>query len=201
MNVTTIPYLYPPPSYQMPIDDYASPSGTSISSTGNNQSFASVLSSAINPSTFTCPSCGAVNPLYPATGSAKGSLGMLDIEWPRGEDVSAWPETIHLDVTSMSNGKIRWEEIGNRESWPGEGEKNCNANAWIIREVAPGQYEARTWEWVGSNQTVKNLENIYADWCPRPGEKVGIMLAGMTRNGHEQNVQQRSNIDWVTWPG
>ena len=201
MNVTTIPYMYPPPSYQMPIGDYASTSGASPSSAGANQSFASVLSSAINPSTFTCPSCGAVNPLYPTTGATKGSLGMLNIEWPRGEDVSAWDETIHFDVTSMANGKISWEEIGNRSSWPTEGEKNINANIWLIREVAPGQYEARTWEWVRNGQTVKGLGNIYDEWCPRPGERVGFMIAGMTRNGHEQDIQQRSNVDWVTWPG
>ena len=193
MNVTTIPYLYPPQSYQAPIDDYTS-AASSPSMAGTDQSFASVFAKAINPS-------AATNSLYSALDSAKGSLGMLDIEWPRGEDVSGWEETIHFDVTSMSDGKIKWDETGDRSTWPGEGEKNCNANAWIIREVAPGQYEARTWEWVGSNQTVKNLENIYADWCPRPGEKVGFMLAGMTRNGHEQDIQQRSNVDWVTWPG
>lgn len=139
-----------------------------------------------------------------ATGSSTSDLSRLDIEWPRGQDVSGWDETVRISNVRVANGKISWDETGDRDSWPIGGYGNCNANAWIIQEESDGSYKASTWEYVRKGQTTKLTENLEGtDVISRPpqsGDRVGIMLAGITRNSSMRNIEARSNIVWITWP-
>jgi hypothetical protein len=130
---------------------------------------------------------------------SKNVIGALpsNIEWPEGEDVSTWPETVKLDVSNVGNGLISWKETGDRLQWPDA--DGTNANAWIIHEVSPGKYKAETWEYVAAEQTTKQLENIEYLLHPKSGDRIGIMLAGITRTG-DPNIEARSNVDWITWP-
>lgn len=144
------------------------------------------------------------SPGYFAAGSSTSDLSRLNIEWPRGQDVSGWAETVHISNVRVANGKISWDETGDRDSWPIGGYGNCNANAWIIQKEADGSYKASTWEYVRKGQTTKLTENLedtdVISRPPRTGERVGIMLAGITRNPSMRNIQARSNIVWITWP-
>ncbi len=138
------------------------------------------------------------------TGFYSDDPSRMNIEWPRGQDVSDWDETVHISNVRVANGKISWTETGDRNSWPIGGEGNCNANAWIIQEQADGSYKASTWEYVRKGQTTKLTENIEEGGVisnpPRSGDRVGIMIAGITRNPRMRNIQARSNIAWITWP-
>jgi hypothetical protein len=141
--------------------------------------------------------------LYPTYGSlAYGSVSAnglpANIEWPEGQDVSQWPVTVQLKMKGISGNKISWDETGDRANWPNEG--GANANAWIIRETSSGQYKAETWDYLRPNQTTKLTENIVNEYHPRSGERVGIMLAGITRDSDHRNIEARSNVDWITWP-
>lgn len=137
--------------------------------------------------------------LNSASESSASTLLPAAIDWPAGQDVSLWPETVGIQVKHVGNGKISWDEVGDRSLWPDR--DGTNANAWLIRETAPGQYKAETWEYVRPGQTTKNTINIEElEDAPRSGDRVGIMLAGITRNRNLQNIQARSNIDWITWP-
>ena len=138
------------------------------------------------------------------TGGYGSDLSNLNIEWPRGQDVSGWEETVHISNVRISGGKISWDESGDRNSWPIGGEGNCNANAWIIQQQPNGAYKASTWEYVRKGQTTKLTENLEGTDVisnpPKSGDRVGIMIAGITRNPRMRNVEARSNVVWVTWP-
>ncbi len=152
--------------------------------------------------------CSGIGSLYASSAyatSAYGSdLSRMNIEWPRGQNVSNWEQTIAISNVSVANGKISWTETGNRNSWPVVGDANCNANAWIIQKQTDGSYKASTWEYVRKGQTTKLTENLEGTDVisdpPKSGDRVGIMLAGITRNPRLRNIEARSNVVWITWP-
>ena len=121
-----------------------------------------------------------------------------NIQWPGGQDLSRWKQSVQIKVNGIENGRISWEETGDRANWPAP--NGANANVWIIREASPGRYTAETWEYLGPTMTSKEIQPIIDGIKPRSGERVGIMVAGITRNPAERNIEARSNIDWITWP-
>ena len=52
------------------------------------------------------------------TGVYSSDPSLMNIEWPRGQDVSDWDETVHISNVRVANGKISWTETGDRNSWP-----------------------------------------------------------------------------------
>lgn len=130
------------------------------------------------------------------------ALSKMSIKWPKGQDISAWDETVKISNLKVANGKISWDETGARDSW---GVKDgLNGNAWIIQKGSDGSYSAQTWEYLRKGQTTKSTENIESkdvmDNPPKSGDRVGIMVAGITRDSKLKNVEERSNVQWITWP-
>ncbi len=139
--------------------------------------------------------------ILPGLGS---DLQGMDVEWTGGKDPSLWAETVHMSNARVEDGMVKWDETGNRAMWGDKdmGENTIvNANIWMIRESSPGKYEAGTFDYLRPNQMSKVTENIVEEGEPEPGERVGFLITGISRNPALANVQARSNIAWTRWPG
>ncbi len=127
-------------------------------------------------------------------------------------DVSNWPVTARM-TASVADGKISFPY--NKSSvWPGAeipGGGTGNGNPWVIVKWTDGKWYAATFEWLRVGQTWKPVgvldgskgdhikKSPLSGWRPHRGERFGIMVSGLARDSR-RNVQERSNVDMVTWP-
>jgi len=135
------------------------------------------------------------NSLWPS--EITGSVRFL------GTDVSNWAVTASLDA-SVSGGKVTLN-YNKARVWPAV--DGVNANPWVFVNLN-GQWYAATWEYLRAGQTLKDMSgkswgghikvSPLSSWEPRSGERIGLMVSGLVRGGL-RNVQERSNVDMVTW--
>ena len=137
-------------------------------------------------------------------------------EFPAGTkwlhyDVSGWPATAKL-TASVADGNV-YVPFDKTVVWPTKNADGyVNANVWAIVNVG-GQWYAATWEWLKPGAAWKPAKKLLKTqgqgdhfkvaplnkWRPTSGERIGFMVSGLARS-NERNVQERSNVSWVTWP-
>jgi hypothetical protein len=130
---------------------------------------------------------------------------LVGVTWLHA-NVSSWPQTATLDAAVAANGTVSLS-YDKATAWPGIG--GLNANPWVIVKWQDGKTYAATWEWLRTGQTSKAMGgkswgghikvSPLSKWEPKRGERVGIMVSGLARDGR-RNVKERSNVDWVIWP-
>lgn len=130
-------------------------------------------------------------------------------------NVSGWPVTANLSQVKVSGGKISFP-YDKASLWPSvkmkrsddKGYFNAVGNPWIFAKEH-GVWYAGTWEWIAQGQTSKSAKAVAGDhikrsplaepWVPTSGETYGFMVSGLARDA-TTNIQERSNIVWITWP-
>lgn len=138
--------------------------------------------------------------------SCNASTEIDTITW-KGKNVSAWPVTTTLRA-SVSGGMVHLG-YGKLHVWPEN--KGVCATAWAIvnidgkwyagtfENLRPGQIDKGAYVLDGSHGDYFKVEPL-SSWRPQPGEVFGLMVSGLCR-GPYTNVQERSNICMVSWPG
>jgi hypothetical protein len=129
-------------------------------------------------------------------------------------DISKWPVTTDLKATVnyRRHNESNWTckvylSYDKARVWPGV--DNLSANPWIVCQHK-GQWYAATWEWLRPGATLKDMDNKswaghikrsqLSDFEPQPGATYYFMVSGLCRDGR-RNVQERSNLCKVVWPG
>ncbi len=144
------------------------------------------------------------------TGTTTNSMWPSEITGPitwLHTDVSRWAVTASLDA-SIGGGSINMP-YSKSKVWPAV--DGCNANPWVIVKWTDGKWYAATFEYLRVGQTSKPVGVLdgskgdhikrapLSSWRPHSGERFGIMVSGLARSS-ARNVQERSNVDMVTWP-
>lgn len=126
-----------------------------------------------------------------------------------GALVRSFSQTANMSA-SISGSTITMN-YDKKNSWPkGRGSIGttnlncCVANAWAFIKVGDTWYGG-TWEFLRNGQTVKQRSALrgsshlkfapLSNYSVREGDVIGLMVAGITRNGLQfNNVRERSNI-------
>ncbi|GAA6139914.1 hypothetical protein NBRC116583_36610 [Arenicella sp. 4NH20-0111] len=123
--------------------------------------------------------------------------------------VRSFAQTSNLEA-SISGSTVTMN-YDKKDSWPkGRGSIGttnlncCVANAWAFIKVGDTWYGG-TWEFLRNGQTVKQRSALrgsshlkfapLSNYTVREGDVIGLMVAGITRNGLQfNNVRERTNI-------
>lgn len=123
-------------------------------------------------------------------------------------NVSGWAETARLSASVRGNSLILNYDKAN--VWPvGNpiGAVDLVGNAWVFFE-RNGRWYGGTFEWLRPGQTAKQKSSVNggqigrseaSGWRPQSGEVYGFMVSGFARSA-TRNVEERSNISFLTWP-
>ena len=139
------------------------------------------------------------------------------------QDVADWEETARITRVRIQPGRICLDYT-KRGKWPvvtdhpsaGHGDP-LEGNPWVFAEI-DGKVHGGCYEWNRPGQECKAMgtdppevtvadvlgphikQGPLRDWVPKPGERVGFAATTICRNGERSPVNERSNIEWVTWP-
>ena len=140
---------------------------------------------------------------------ATDELDLSNVTWLH-HNVSGWPKTSTVTSTSIGNPPIC---INHTKSgmWPSVEASGAivEGNSWVFAQVG-GQWYAATYEWNRPGQTCKQIsgsnigehvkQSPLAQWQPKSGEPIGLMVSTPARFGPEGPVNERSNVVLTTWP-
>jgi hypothetical protein len=130
------------------------------------------------------------------------------IKFRNSADCSKWKVTANISDVSVRGGNIYWKEDGIRDStWNRKGAgKIVNGESILI---IPSRGEAGMFDFLRVGQRSKILSNLkvsdegpgfFPGWIPVKGEKVGFLIATMSRDKSAAKMQERSNVVWFQWP-
>lgn len=118
-------------------------------------------------------------------------------------DCRAWPVTATVGSVSIRGGNIYWSEDAARDNkWNRMSSKGkiCNGEALLI---IPSIGTAGMFDFLKVGQRNKILSNVpefFHGWVPKKGERVGFLIATISRNAAHAKMRERSNVVWITWP-
>lgn len=118
-------------------------------------------------------------------------------------DCRAWPVTATVGSVSIRGGNIYWSEDAARDNkWNRMSSKGkiCNGEALLI---IPSIGTAGMFDFLKVGQRNKILSNVpefFHGWVPKKGERVGFLIATISRNAAHAKMRERSNVVWIIWP-
>ena len=135
-----------------------------------------------------------------------------NIKWIQ-YDILSFPVTSTLDVTLHTDSIVL--DYDKAEAWKPIYTENdplakpvC-ANAWIIFfSPKDNSYIGASWEWLRPGQKIKEKSAVcgdhfpcdgYEDYKPYIGEKVGFIVSTCKRHTTHAEVDERTDVCWVTW--
>lgn len=130
--------------------------------------------------------------------SADSSSDMSGITWIYGENISDWPETVHLRAAGGGAEVHLYYDV--MQNWPPYEGSDVNGNCWVIFTFNGVKY-ASTFDYLRVGQSMKESPQIPTSsglWEPSAGETVGFMVSGMARDDR-RTVNERSNISYIQW--
>jgi hypothetical protein len=142
----------------------------------------------------------SVPPQPTQPGAAVDEIDLSTVTWDHA-DVSRWPITSALSLTSPMTRDVINMAFDKSSVWPANGD-GLNANPWIIANIA-GKWRAATWEWLRKGQASKSLKGDKTfgnhikksawptNWEPAKGETVYLMVSGLARD-KQRNAQERT---------
>lgn len=123
-------------------------------------------------------------------------------------NVSGWPETASLNASVRgSTLRLAYDKAN---VWPVGypiGGVALVGNAWVFFQ-RDGKWYGGTFEWLKPGQIDKQKSAVNggqighsaaSGWTPQSGEVYGFMVSGFARS-RTRNIEERSNISWLTWP-
>jgi hypothetical protein len=127
------------------------------------------------------------------------------------KNVSKWPVTAKLSSVTFKSTNICLN-YDKSNVWPGveiSEDVIVNGNPWVFI-YQDGKWYAATWEWLRVKQTCKAKKSVAGDhikknplneWKPVIGQTYYFMVSGLARIPNITNVEERSNVVKVVWPG
>lgn len=131
------------------------------------------------------------------------------IKFRNSSDCSKWKITATVSNVSVRGGNIYWKEDGIRDAtWNQKSSKGKTINGECLL-VIPSRKEAGMFDYTRVGQREKILSNLkpshegegfFPGWIPVKGEKVGFLVASISRDRGAAKMQERSNVVWFEWP-
>ena len=133
----------------------------------------------------------------------------VGIKFRNSADCSKWKITATVSNVSVRGGNIYWKEDGIRDAtWNRKSSKGKTINGECLL-VIPSRKEAGMFDYTRVGQREKILSNLkpshegegfFPGWIPVKGEKVGFLVASISRDKGAAKMQERSNVVWFEWP-
>ena len=129
------------------------------------------------------------------------------VKFRNSADCRDWPVTVTVSNVEVRGGNIYWKDSGRDGRWNEKrGKKTVNGECLL---VIPSRGEAGMFDYVAVGQKTKILSNLkpshegqgfFPGWQPVKGERVGFLLATISRDRGAAKMKERSNVVWFTWP-
>lgn len=124
------------------------------------------------------------------------------------KDCRDWPVTVTISDVAVRGGKITWRESGAPREWNRFSSKGKTIDGECLL-VIPSIGTAGMFDYKRVGQREKTLSNLvpsshgpgfFPAWTPKKGERVGFLIATISRNAAHAKMRERSNVVWITWP-
>ena len=188
----------------------AADTATSPESTADTSSTAGEEAPATSePSPGTEPAAESASAPLSSDSVSSSSMfpGLGGVTWLH-HNVSSWPQTANLSASVRgSTLRLNYDKAN---SWPVGypiGGVALVGNAWVFFQQ-DGKWYGGTFEWLKPGQIDKQKSAVNGGqigvspvqgWRPQSGEVYGFMVSGFARSS-TRNIQERSNVSFLTWP-
>ena len=160
-----------------------------------SQNFLQQFMALLNSIELKCPQCGESTPLAADTGYPAQTTSPL---YASGMQLSGSWNGLPISQTAGALTGLGTPLQGMDVEWSG----GKDPSLWQETvQMSNARVETSTFDYLRPGQMSKVTKNIAEEGEPAPGERVGFLITGISRDPAFANVQARSNIAWTRWPG